>query len=244
MGVLSLDSAVGAGPDTRVESVWTLVPGITARPLGVTAAAFELIDPRSARRLEVNFAGGIQDVQRLPGAREPFVGMVALDGIIQPSEALVATAPFGTWSAALWRPAGGTTPGAMVMSPWAGPEHWSLSLSAPVGTQTLTRNGSELALTSPLEGRRTWRLVAGALARPAYEAAAGLYGEAAARYPPFRDYVEYRVRASAAVGGLFLAQFLLLGLLGRCHVRRSMTVTFLALAWAATGAWLYYSYLA
>jgi hypothetical protein len=220
------------------------MPGIVARPLPVNPAAFELVDPRSTRRLHVVFASGSQDVQQLHGSRHPFVGMVALDGIIHASEALVTTAPFGTWSAALWRHAGGTVPGSVVMSRWRGPEQWSLSMSAQDGTRTLTRIGSELEFTSPLEGRRTWPLMAGEVARPAYEEAAGLYGEAAARYPPFRDYVEYRVRASAAVGGLFLVQFLPLWLLARLHVRRSITVTFLALAWAATGSWLYYSYLA
>lgn len=246
LGFLSLDSTSGTRAVERFESVWTLVPGVTVRPLDDASSSFALRDTRSGRELEVSFAGEGQEVQRLFGSRDPFGGLVARDGVIRRSEAISVTAPFGSWSVAFWRPnASAANDAATVpaMSAWSGPEQWSLSLPGPAGNYVLTRNGPELSLSSPSEGRRAWRLASGAVNRPLLERAAALYGEAAARYPPFRDYVEYRMRATAGVGALFFGQYLILWVLAWLGAARGTSITVLGLAWAATGWWLYYWYL-
>ena len=243
LGVLALDSASGNGAATRFESVWTLMPGAGMRPLK-TSDSFELTDSRSGRRLEVSFAGAGRQVQRLSASREPFGGLVARDGVIQESTALVATAPFGNGVASLWQPASGViSAAALEMPAWAGPEKWSLSLPGPAGAYLLARDHMELSLTSPQQVRQVWRLQAGASDRPLRDRAAALYRQAAARYPAFHDYVEYRVRATAGIGALAGGQYLVIWLLGWLGISRSARVTVLALVWAGVGWWLYYSYL-
>jgi hypothetical protein len=219
------------------------MPGTIIRPLE-TSDSFELTDSRSGRHLEVSFAGAGRQVQRLSGSRDPFGGLVARDGAIQASTALVATAPFGNGVASLWQPASGViSAGALEMPAWAGPEKWSLSLPGPAGVYLLARDHMELSLTSPQQVRQVWRLQPGASDRPLLDRAAALYRQAAARYPPFHDYVEYRGRATVGIGALAGAQFLIIWLLGWLGVSRSAQVTALALAWAGVGWWLYYSYL-
>ncbi len=244
LGFLVVDSATGGDADARFESVWTLVPGITVQPVAGAPRSFELRDPRTGRALEASFAGEGQEVARLFGSRYPFGGLVARDDGIRPSAALVVSAPFDGASVARWRSAGGPgTATALAVPAWRGPEQWTLSVAGPGGDWLLARSGSELSITAPHEARRSWRLEPGAPARPALDRAAALYAEAAARYPPFRDYVEYRVRATVAVAGLFVAQYLLLWLCLRLGISRVVCVTLLLLAWAATTGWLYYEYL-
>jgi hypothetical protein len=246
VGVLVLDFASGGSADARFESVWSLVPGIAVRPLRVTPAAYELSDARSGRVTAVYFFGADQEVSQLFGSRYPFGGLVARDGIIRSVNAFVVTAPFESWSVALWAPVVATSrsAGAPTMVAWDGPEQWSLSLPGVDGIYLIARNGSELDVTLPKTGRRSWPLESGPAIRPLRERATGRYLEAAALYPPFDDYIEYRERVTVGIGVLFVAQFAGLGVLSLLRVAQPLRATAVALAWALTGWWLYYSYLA
>jgi hypothetical protein len=243
LGVLTLDSASGASADTRFESVWTLVPGIAVQPMQMAPGAYQLSDARSGRLLAVSFAGVGQEVQQLSGSRDPFGGLVIRDGLIQKAQAFVVSVPFGNWSAALWAPVAAASPGAVTMAAWDGPERWSMSLSGPGGVHAITRNDSGLELASPREGGGSWRLDAAADARPLLDQATAAYREAALRYPPFPDYVEYRMRVSLGIAVLFVAQYVGLWMLGLLGMTRPLRAAFVTLAWAGTTWWLYYSYL-
>jgi hypothetical protein len=239
--VLVLDHATAAPGARKLEIVWTLAPGIAVRATK-PGTTYELIDARTGRTLRASFYGGRgHAVQRMRGSSVPYAGLVAVAGEIRPAEALVVTADAGAWAAALWEPEGADGAGEPV---WAGPERWSWAVGTGGNVATLERTGSQLTLRDRAGEPRLLPIGAGHGPRPELAAATARYREASARFPVFRDYFEYRARASIVVLALAACQFAALWLVGRFGVTDGTRVALLVLAWSGVAGWLYYGYLA
>jgi hypothetical protein len=239
-GVLVLDSSAAPAGAPRLETVWTLAPGVAVRPAAGVANELELIHVPSGGTLRASFFGTDgHALERMRGSRDPFGGLVALDGQLHAVEAVIATAPAGGWAGALWRSpgAGGAGP---VTAGWDEPEHWSVSLA---NAQSLRRDGPRLAWRTTDGADVSLPLTAGATERPALDAAAARYREMAARYPVFRDHYPYRVRVTLGLGALFVAQFAGLWLLARIGVGPVLRLALVLAGWSVTGWWLYDRYL-
>jgi hypothetical protein len=243
-GALVIDSAEGSAAATRFETAWTLPPDVV---LGATPPAgepFVLHDTRAGRELRAWFLGGDGHLlRRLRDSREPFGGLVVVDGTVRATETLVSSSAFGSWLASAWR-AGATDAAASVQVRWTGPDSWVAELGGADGVVTLARQGAALELTRPGEAAAALPIVAGAVARPALAEAEARFRAATERYPVFRDLVRYRARASAAIAALFAVQLAGLALLRRFGVPDRALAVLVTVGWAAVAAWLYHRYLA
>lgn len=237
-GVVVLDHAAG-GVGGTFETVWTFAPGIAVRALDASERDFELTDTRTGRVLNATFRGGDGfTIARLRGSGRPFGGLVALEGVVQPAEAIVVTASMGAWSAVAWQPAGARATAGVR---WDGPERWSWSLGG--GEAGLAREANELEFTPPGGARLRLPIAAGAPARPDLDEASRRYAQAAARFPVFRDLMDYRLRATAGVALAAAGQIVALWFFARLRVPPALRLMVLAAAWLAVGWWLYDRYL-
>jgi hypothetical protein len=86
-------------------------------------------------------------------------------------------------------------------------------------------------------------IVPAADARPELGAAISRYREVAGRFPPFRDYFKYRLRATTGVGLLIIGQIAALWLARQRRVPDALCIALLVPAWASIAWWLYDRYL-
>lgn len=240
-----IDHAGGACGSDGMRTVWTLMPEVTAEP-ALTPHRYNLRHRRSNAAGQLMLAGGQgHAVQEVRASREPFGGLVAIEGQIMPSIAFFSEAPLGSWTASIWRfgEVEETSPG-LHLPEWRNAEDWSITLPGPTGTWSVGRNQGQLTVTPPSSPAREWTIAAGSTEQPALRSAANAYRQMAEDYPRHHDYLPYRNKATVLAMALFVGQFPAIWVLRRLRTPTFAVQILTAAGWLATFAWCQYWYLA
>ena len=118
-----------------------------------------------------------------------------------------------------------------------------MAIPAGAGTNALSREGQRLTSVGPAGVAEQLPLTEGATMRPMLDHATAVYRDAAARYPVFPDYFEYRVRATLGIAALLFCQLAGLWPLRRLGLSYRWCSAAATVTWVTAVWWLYYQYL-
>ncbi|PYM94867.1 MAG: hypothetical protein DME04_06350 [Candidatus Rokuibacteriota bacterium] len=247
---LVLDHTTGR-PGDRTTTVWTTTYEVTMSD-GPVAASWELRQVSTGDALTAFIVGSAGTSARAyRGSEAPFVGWLAGPAGGRPASAIVVEQPANdAWAATVWslsddRPGARRVVAQPEMRAWAGPEKWTLLVPAEKGTVELSREVDKVFVRAG--GARDPVHVM--LARPEsvdqkIAEIRASYQRAIAKYPPFRDVIDYRLKATYVVIGALLLQELFFAAYarlagayytrGRYALLRGLSM----IAWIGLGAWL------
>lgn len=242
--------AGGGEPEQLTDTVWLTSPTVVAAPTRDNPQLYDFRSNRSNSALGVQVLLGPGAMQkRLHASRSPFGGWVAEQGIEQPSNALLLTAPAQSWTGMAWQSRSGTTsapPGAIGSIQWESVESWAIRVRNQDSVKTISRRGSKLTLrngtdTQLMDLRRP-------LQRDQSRVAERAFAELQASIPPHRDYLASRIKtfrtALLAAGVQALALLLLVWWLRKKVSFAAPALLLLAASHIAFGVWLHVVYFA
>ena len=233
-------------------SVWTLYPGWAVTPQA-TITSFVARRANNKHSLSISFASNLDlHTQTLSKSDDPFGGWVALDSAPQAITAATSIEVRGRSDAAvvsLWSLQEKDEQKAAHLQRWTGPTDWSICVDGEKCLQRIVRDGDRV---QTIQGDAT-RLL---LLQPAKPVSAGQdainnrFNAAFIKFPYWRDFYQWRITATQLLGGLFVAQELVLLLLRRSRIaktgnrRRILAIlhSILLAGWCGIGGWIVFAY--
>ena len=200
-------------PRDQTTTVWTAAHDIQVNE-GHISASYELRSKSSESVLTKFISGSVgTTIRSVKGSQAPFAGWQVVDNVGRPATSILVEQPANdSWTMAVWslndnRPGTRRVIAAPSMRSWEGPEKWAIVLPVESGTIRLFREANEIVLED-VDVRYPAHLM---VTRPTgieekvaaiHEAREKLSG----KYPRFGDYVEYRLKATYMVLGVFALQ--------------------------------------
>jgi hypothetical protein len=231
----------------KASTAWTFFPGLKLTA-GAAPGQFQLSSGAGGACLGVWFAGTpALDIRRYQGSRQPFAGWVVVGGRPTPAPALrVEQASDGGALLTLLALEADCQPrllAAPKLTEGASGERWQVELPLREGALTIRRDGKILQVGQEIHvldqgGARAGRFSKLDIAN-GRAALTDAFASAAARYPSFRDLIDYRRKVSFVLLALLAGQETLFALWRRHSGRAATGWRLLAMAaWVAGGAWL------
>jgi hypothetical protein len=227
------------GRPREVQTLWSLGESVAAQNRGpgryrLSAAGAQPMDL---------FVGGSTGhrVVELNGSREPFGGwrVDATRSVVPVPALLVRQESNRQWSWMALSHGEKSVPASAAMESWNGPDEWRFRVDAGGTSMTVSRSGRMIRVG---DGAGTASADAAAVEPPRFRPAMeDAYRKVAAAAPSswYGDLIFYRWRATYLVGGLALANLVVVAAAARILPRLSGVLAGLAvLGWIATGLWL------
>jgi hypothetical protein len=218
---------IEADASARGKSLWTVSSEVQARRIG-SDDAFELeaSNGESARMAFLGSAG--TSVRDYRGSRAPFAGWQVMRSVPRPAPAIMVDQPPGdAWTVVVLSTAGRSssrfyTGGKIEMSAGGTPSAWTITLPVVAGQLKISR--AEEQIVVELEGG-TQDTTDTLVLAPAPEVTGELrsirnaFERTAVAYPVFQERSTARVRVTAFIAGLVLAQEVVLLIVRRWRPR-------------------------
>jgi hypothetical protein len=229
----------------KATTIWTTSPEVSLRS-NAASGSYDLSTEGGKYAMQAFLFGSPGTrIREFRGSAQPFAGWQVVGSTGHPTSALMLEqSASDSWATAVWslrniESTNATFSRAPFMKSWSGPEHWELVLPTAKEELTVRRDSNRVSVRSASRSVVQETLEPGpdVSAQTARNRAA--YQVAAAKYPRFKDYVEYRSKVSYLVIALFLLQELLFFVIRRMPERLTMRVGALSVtAWTCLGIWL------
>lgn len=237
---------------SRTTTIWTTSRNVQVSK-GELSGAYDLKSPRSGATLKAFIFGSRNmEMNEARGRSAPFAGWEVEEGVALPTTSIVVEQPAkDSWAVAIWsleNPAGPTLrfTERPTMQSWDNAEKWEIRLPIEAGLVGVRREGNRITVdggTAGGEGADEVTLTEMGDPNDQIAEIRAAYEAAERKFPPFRDFLEYRLKVTALLVAVLLLQEIFFYIYKRAFQKYYAELRGLnLLGWAGVGMWLFIVY--
>lgn len=237
---------------SQTTTIWTTSHDVQLSK-GAVSGAYDLKVQRSGATLKTFIFGSENTkIREVRGSFAPFAGWEVEGRFALPTDSIVVEQPAkDSWTVAIWSLENSVGPtlrftGPPYMQSWENAERWRVALPVEAGLLGVRREGDRVVLDDGTAGDDRTNGVTVMKPREPDDQVASIraaYEETAKKFPPFRDFLEYRLKVTSLLTVILLLQEIFFYIYKRVFQKYYAELRRLnLLGWAGVGMWLFIVY--